>query len=238
VILLIVDDSPVYLKLLRAQLEGEGHEIVEATNGAEALKVLELQSVDAVISDILMPVMDGYRLCYEIRKSSTINSDVAIVLYTATYSSSSDRQLAETMDADYYLFKPAPTAAILGAVQEAQMKSNRRMNSRGRIDLTNAMDQTGVDLVRKLEVRNRELHDSLGTHQATIAKVIELNQRLETDVAQLTAALTRSHAQIEALTGHSGQPMLAASANVGNVERSPDDSGNLTPGAAKGEAGA
>jgi CheY-like chemotaxis protein len=133
-ILLIVDDSPVHRKILRTQLETEGHEIVEATNGAEALQALEHRSVDAVISDIFMPVMGGYRLCHEIRKTSKINAGVAIVLYTATRSSSSDRQLGETMGADCYLLKPAPIAAILCAVEEARIKSTHRKNSRAELD--------------------------------------------------------------------------------------------------------
>jgi DNA-binding response OmpR family regulator len=97
--------------------------------------------VDAVVSDILMPGMDGYRLCYEIRKSATANADVAVVLYTATYSSSSDRELAHTMGADQYLFKPASTTAILAAVKEAQRKSNRRRKSRPATDPDAAPDR-------------------------------------------------------------------------------------------------
>jgi CheY-like chemotaxis protein len=141
--LLIVDDSPLDLKLLRAQLEQQGHQIVEASNGVEALQLLEHTAVDAVVSDILMPLMDGYRLCYEIRKSATANADVAVVLYTATYSSSSDRELAETLGADDYLFKPAPIAAILDAVKEAQRKSKHRQQARttDRATLAAALEQ-------------------------------------------------------------------------------------------------
>src|SRR6185437_14450015 len=66
--ILIVDDNPTNLKLLRAQLEGEGHAIIQAADGIEALGMLAREKVDAIISDILMPRMDGYRLCNEIRK--------------------------------------------------------------------------------------------------------------------------------------------------------------------------
>ena len=58
--LLIVDDHPTNLRLLRAQLESEGHAVFEAHDGVDALAMLERQPVDAVISDILMPRMDGY----------------------------------------------------------------------------------------------------------------------------------------------------------------------------------
>jgi light-regulated signal transduction histidine kinase (bacteriophytochrome) len=59
---LIADDSPANLKRLRAGLEAEGHQVVEAANGIEALAVLERESVDAVITDIPMPSLDGLRL--------------------------------------------------------------------------------------------------------------------------------------------------------------------------------
>ena len=196
--LLIVDDSPLDLKLLRAQLEQQGHQIVEASNGVEALQVLEHTAVDAVVSDILMPLMDGYRLCYEIRKSVTANADVAVILYTATYSSSSDRELAETLGADDYLFKPAPIAAILDAVKEAQRKSKHRQQARTTTDPYGAVRPAEVASMRSLEMRNRELADALATDRATLAAALEQNQKLENDVARLTLGLAQANSELQA----------------------------------------
>jgi PleD family two-component response regulator len=70
---LIVDDYSANRRLLRASLEAEGHAVVEATNGIEALEKLAGESIDAVISDVLMPGMDGFRFCHEVRKSSSLN---------------------------------------------------------------------------------------------------------------------------------------------------------------------
>ena len=58
--ILVVDDSETNRKLLRVNLETEGHTILEAADGLEALATLEREKVDAIISDILMPNMDGY----------------------------------------------------------------------------------------------------------------------------------------------------------------------------------
>jgi len=71
--LLIVDDYPNNRKLLRAALEAEGHRVAEASDGVEALEVLGREGVDAVISDILMPRMDGFRLCHKIRTGEKLN---------------------------------------------------------------------------------------------------------------------------------------------------------------------
>jgi CheY-like chemotaxis protein len=67
--ILIVDDIATNRKLLCAILKAEGHRTVEAADGADALGVLKREEVDAIISDILMPRMDGYRFCYEVRAS-------------------------------------------------------------------------------------------------------------------------------------------------------------------------
>ncbi|MDB6037826.1 MAG: hypothetical protein JWM99_1667, partial [Verrucomicrobiales bacterium] len=79
---LIVDDLPTNLKLLRAVLEAEGLTVFAAADGIEALQVLELEKVDAIISDILMPRMDGYRLCFEVRKNERLKR-LPFIFYTA-----------------------------------------------------------------------------------------------------------------------------------------------------------
>src|SRR5665811_763335 len=115
--LLIVDDHLTNLKLLRAQLETEGHTVFEAHDGVDALALLERQRVDAVISDILMPRMDGYRLCHEIRKHARLR-DLPIIIYTVTYTSPGDETLALDMGADKYLKKPASAETLVAALHE------------------------------------------------------------------------------------------------------------------------
>ncbi|MEO6569552.1 MAG: response regulator, partial [Opitutaceae bacterium] len=68
--ILIVDDRPANLKLLRAVLEADGMTVCEAADGLDALGVLQHERVDVIISDILMPRMDGYRLCNEVVRAN------------------------------------------------------------------------------------------------------------------------------------------------------------------------
>ena len=114
---LIVDDNAPNRKYLRVLLMPEGHTVLEAEDGLEALHVLE-QNIDAVISDILMPRMDGYRLCYEIRKNPKLNS-IPFIAYSATYTSSSDEQVALDFGADRFVSKPAFPKVIIKALHEA-----------------------------------------------------------------------------------------------------------------------
>ena len=97
--ILIVDDIVTNRKLLRVTLEAEGHATIEAADGVEALQILARENVDAVISDILMPNMDGFRLCHEIRKSERFHA-LPFIIYTSTYTSPGDVKLAQTVGAD------------------------------------------------------------------------------------------------------------------------------------------
>ena len=123
--ILIVDDIAINRKLLRVTLEAEGHTTLEAADGIEALQILAHETVDAVISDILMPNMDGFRLCHEIRKNERLRT-LPFVIYTATYTSPEDMKLAQTVGADKYLTKPAPTADVLKALREVMAKKAAR----------------------------------------------------------------------------------------------------------------
>jgi len=91
--LVIVDDIATNRELLRETFETAGHTTLEASDGVEALQILARNKVDAVLSDILMPRMDGYRLCHEIRTNTRLRS-LPIVIYSSTYNSPSDEKLA------------------------------------------------------------------------------------------------------------------------------------------------
>src|SRR5258708_37476164 len=113
--ILIVDDNAMNRKLLRAILESESLTVVEAGDGAEALAVLEREKADAIITDVLMPRMDGYTLCYEIRKSARFRH-LPLIVYTSTYSSPADEERGYLARPDKELVKPAPAATLLRAL--------------------------------------------------------------------------------------------------------------------------
>src|SRR5688500_3971708 len=115
--ILIVDDDATNRKLLRAILEADDHQVVDAFDGLEALNAIDKEPTDAVISDILMPNMDGYRLCQEIRKSDRFR-ELPFITYTSTYTSPGDEKLAFDCGADKYILKPAPAQVLLDTLQE------------------------------------------------------------------------------------------------------------------------
>ena len=153
--LLIVDDDPTSLKLLRTQLESEGHALFEAHDGVEALALLNRQRIDAVISDVLMPRLDGYRLCHEIRKHARLR-DLPIIIYSSTYTAPEDEKLALEMGANKYLKKPASVATIVAALHEAiaQPYAAPRPDVLREVEVLKNYNER---LVSKLKEKNTEL---------------------------------------------------------------------------------
>lgn len=156
---LIVDDQPINQKLLHATLEAEGHTVAEATNGVEALELLESQHTDAVISDILMPRMDGYRLCSEVRKRREFKH-LPFIHYTATYISPSDEKLSSDLGADVFLRKPAPAEEIIRTLYRITSKGHK-VPATSAPPESDVMKEYSERLVAKLEQKNLELTRAL-----------------------------------------------------------------------------
>jgi PAS domain S-box-containing protein len=116
--LLVVDDDPVQLKLARVLLSGLGYRVLTAVDGAEALEVLEKEPVEAILSDVLMPRVDGFRLCAEIRASSRWQR-IPVVLVSSNYVEEADRQVAVRMGASAYVVRTPDLGEAVRALETA-----------------------------------------------------------------------------------------------------------------------
>ena len=175
--LLIVDDDPTSLKLLRVQLEAEGHAVFEAHDGVDALALLNRQRVDAVISDILMPRMDGYRFCHEIRMNVRLH-DLPFILYTATFTSPGDEQLALNVGADKYLPKPASAEIIIAALHEVSAMPHAASQPEA-LQEVEVLKEYSEQLVSKLKNRNTALQEQ--------TEVLRLSEARFTNIVNLAA---------------------------------------------------
>jgi len=194
--ILVVDDLIINRKLLCATLEAEGHSVVQAQNGLEALEVLAQESVDAIISDILMPKMDGYRFCHELRRSEKLKH-IAFIHYTSTYTSPGDRQLSKTVGADNYLVKPTATKVLLETLDEAMRHATeRRASVLKDTDTAFAVKEYSVVLVKKLEEKNQELEQAMSELRRTHEVLAELNDTLEHRVQERTAELEAANREL------------------------------------------
>ena len=153
--ILIVDDLGANRKLLRAQMESEGHAVWEAADGVDALEHLRRDPLDVVISDILMPRMDGYRLCHEIRKNADLKN-LPVIIFTATYTSPADEKLALDVGADKYLNKPASVEVLSAALREVVAKAHGAPRPAA-LPEVDVLQEYSRRLVTKLEQKNLEL---------------------------------------------------------------------------------
>lgn len=110
--ILIAEDEERLRKLIVKYLKNENYTIFEASNGQEALQVFEEESIDLVILDVMMPIIDGWTACREIRKKS----DVPIVLLTAR-SAEEDKILGFELGVDDYVTKPFSTRELLARIK-------------------------------------------------------------------------------------------------------------------------
>jgi PAS domain S-box-containing protein len=157
--ILIVDDYPAHLELLWLQLQAAGHVVLKASNGIEALEVMKASrgQLDGIVSDVLMPQMDGYGLCLEVRKSESFGA-LPFVLYSGTHNSAEDRRLARAVGADAFIEKPAPIQAILASLGAAAGKHRPPSARVAMPDLeAPVLKQYSEALVRKLEEKSAEL---------------------------------------------------------------------------------
>ena len=99
---LIVDDSPPRRHLLTLILRSAGHEIVTAPNGAVALDMLETELVDAVVSDVKMPRMDGFELCRAIRRDARLRS-VPFIYYSSVFTGGAAHEFGKDLGATAYI---------------------------------------------------------------------------------------------------------------------------------------
>jgi DNA-binding response OmpR family regulator len=113
--ILIVEDSPTQAEELKHLLERNNYEVEVAINGLEALNVLEGMKPLVVISDIVMPVMDGYELCRRIKDTENIR-DISVILLTSL---SEPEDVIESLacGADYFLTKPYDERGLLTRIQ-------------------------------------------------------------------------------------------------------------------------
>jgi two-component system alkaline phosphatase synthesis response regulator PhoP len=114
--ILIVDDNPNVLKLLNISLSKAGYQIVEAENGEVAFQVANKERPDLIISDIMMPQMDGIELCWMIRE----NSEVPLVpfIFLTSFDDSEMEIRGFRAGADEYLNKPIDRKELLERVEE------------------------------------------------------------------------------------------------------------------------
>ena len=116
--ILVVDDLPANREVLVALLRYKGHRLLEAEDGNQALAVVQAEHPDLVITDVLMPVMDGYEFVRQLRLDPATRA-TRVVFYTAHYGEREARALALSSGVSDVLTKPVESEDVLKIVDRA-----------------------------------------------------------------------------------------------------------------------
>lgn len=115
--ILIVEDIPHILELLEVTLKFKGYDVVTARNGDEALEYIASEQPALILTDILMPKLDGYALAQRVR-SDPQTRHIPIIFVSATFITEEDKQFALSLGAVRFLEKPIEASELLLTVAE------------------------------------------------------------------------------------------------------------------------
>ncbi len=175
--LLLIDDDPNLILLVKDYLEFRGYQVLTAENGREALDLLEDNLPDMIICDVMMPEMDGHTLVQQIRKNSRTNW--IPVLFLSAKGQSQDRVKGLNIGADVYMVKPFEPEELVAQVESSLKQANRliQQNTKGspaktKIKVPQNVELTPTELkVVQLVAKgmaNREIAQKLNVSQRTI----------------------------------------------------------------------
>jgi len=100
--ILVVDDSPTQLNMMRAPFEENGYRVITASDGDEAVMMVESENPRLVVLDVIMPKLNGFQAC---RKIKTMRPDLPVILLTSK-NQKSDEFWGKKQGADVYMVKP------------------------------------------------------------------------------------------------------------------------------------
>jgi PAS domain S-box-containing protein len=177
--ILIVDDNPDDRKVLRYIIKAHGHEVIEAGNGQEGLEMAADSKPDLIISDALMPVMDGFQFLRNIKQDADLNL-IPFIFYSAVYDGHQDKQLAFSFGADAYIVKPMEPEYLWKQVEKiieriGEDKVKNTVVSPIEKDLE-YLKRYGQIVATKLEEKVVELEYSLAERKRAEAQILKQNR--------------------------------------------------------------
>ncbi len=166
--MLIVDDEPRLLRVLRLGLPGHGFNVLTASNGQEALKVLFDKHIDVVVTDVRMPVMDGVELIYEMER---LGVRLPVVVTTAHADVDTAVKTLKHGACDY-IRKPFSVDELVQSVRNAMQK----------VSTDQASVKVDFDLQSQIDTKERE----------TIQKALQAAHGVKTEAARLLGVSERN----------------------------------------------
>ena len=188
---LVVDDSRSDRKLIRYNFEWHGCQVMEASNGRQGLELAAAERPDLIISDCLMPIMDGFQFLRELKKLTELRS-TPFIFYSAVYTGSKEAELAASLGARAFLEKPMRPDEFweeVGRLMAAETTGEGAAASTDWHEEEFLRNYSQV-VAAKLEEKVRELSE-------VNESLLRLNGELERRVVERTAQLEEANRELE-----------------------------------------
>jgi len=184
--ILVADDNSQSRYLLEVLLKGSGYEVSLVSNGAEALDAALASPPDLVISDLLMPVKDGFTLCHEWKSHERLKT-IPFIVYTATYTEQKDEELALSFGADRFVRKPQEPDLLMQIISDVLSMSRAGTAKKPRNaapEEAERLKKYSEALFRKLERKMSELEAKNQSLERTIAERLRSEEALKASEAE------------------------------------------------------
>ena len=181
---LLVDDDPSAQYLLQSVFTARRHTVMIASDGEEALKLAHATPPDAIVTDILMPRMDGYQLCMAWHDDAAL-AGIPFIFYSATYVDEEDESFALTLGADAFVRKPGEvTELVLRAEELVRAGASRRFKTQPTAapegEILRQYNSRLIDKLEKKVAQLREANAELNTAIRLLADEVEVKDSLIT----------------------------------------------------------
>lgn len=121
--ILLIDDEPIIVKLVSSRLQANGYDVITASNGQEGLQKARTEQPDLIILDVMLPKMDGYRVCRLLKYDDKYRR-IPIIMFSARVQTE-DQEKGMMAGADAYLTKPFNPQTLLGKIEELLANQNK-----------------------------------------------------------------------------------------------------------------
>ena len=185
--ILIADDLASNIYLLESILKGNGFEVTPAKNGAQALAAAKKDPPDLIITDILMPVMDGFELCRQWKADERLRT-IPFIFYTATYTDPKDEQFARSLGAERFIVKPRKPEVLVQEVRTVLEESRERGSrepAQPPVNDRKILQEYNEVLFRKLEKKVMQLETEIAVRKTAEEQREAMIKELEQKNAEL-----------------------------------------------------
>jgi PAS domain S-box-containing protein len=192
--ILLVDDSQNDRKVLRYYITARGYEIIEAKNGEEGLAQAAAYLPDLIISDALMPVMDGFQFLRKLKQDKLLRS-IPFIFYSSVYEGDLEKQLAASLGADAFLFKAKEPEEFWKDIEKIIIAKTNKENviAAPPIEDNKTFFEDYSNIVAsKLEEKVLELQKSLAEQKLAQKKILILN-RIYSALSNISQTIVKIH---------------------------------------------